>query len=113
MTTPIPYITSSSAFDNPFRGKANWQSTSPTGKEIDPYLEMATWQVSGEQYSTAWPRKVWLLESAGPDVEDDYNANNWPQRGIAYQPSNGVISNGDIYRSGGSRVPEWAATLTY
>jgi prepilin-type N-terminal cleavage/methylation domain-containing protein len=112
LTSPIPYI-SSSSFENPFRGKAQWRGHSVGGKEIDPYFEMATFSAKGDSYSKNWPRNVWLLESAGPDVEDDYNANNFPQKGIAYQPSNGIKSNGDIYRAGGAQIPQWCATLTY
>jgi general secretion pathway protein G len=114
LTTPVSYISGASAFNNPFKGKAQSRDMKIDGKEIDPMFELATWLVKGNQYdSSAFPKNAWLLESSGPDVADNYNANNYPQQGLIYQSSNGIFSQGDIYRAGGFKVPSWAATLTY
>lgn len=115
LTTPVAYVSGSSAFKNPFKTKSQNRTMKIDGREIDPYFEMATWLSSGgKTYDPqSFPRNVWLLESSGPDAGDDYNANNYPQRGLVYQTSNGIFSRGDIYRAGGVNVPSWAATLTY
>ena len=114
LTTPVAYISGAGAFTNPFMSKAKDRTMTIGGREIDPYFEMATWLSKGTTYdSSSFPRNAWLLESSGPDSADDYNANNYPAKGLVYQTSNGIFSNGDIYRAGGVNVPSWAATLTY
>lgn len=115
LTTPIAYISGESSFENPFRPdylKGN--QSAADGRELDPKFEMGTWKASGQRYNpNEWPRNTYLLESAGPDAADDYNAANFPQPGLIYQTTNGLLSQGDIYRSGGAQAPDWSATLTY
>jgi hypothetical protein len=115
LTTPIAYISGGDTFTNPFKAKhIKGNATSAGGSEIDPNYEMATFQASGNTFkSEPWPRNSWLLESSGPDTVDNYNAANYPVDGLIYQSSNGLMSFGDIYRAGGTTVPDWAATLTY
>ena len=115
LTTPVSYITGGDTFRNPFRDKyLRGNALNTAGNELDPFYEMATWKASGKSYnSTVFPRNAWLLESSGPDGIDDYNAANYPVVGVIYQPSNGLLSRGDIYRAGGNSVPNWASTLTY
>ncbi len=114
LTTPVPYISSSNVFDNPFKSNTQVGTHLPDGRELDPMFELGTWYAkSSSEYVVQFPNNVWLLESAGPDSADDYNANNFPAKGRVYQPSNGIRSRGDIYRAGGNNIPGWAATLTY
>ncbi len=114
LTTPVPYITSASAFYNPFKPKHASGATLSDGRELDPMFELGTWfALSEREYVVQYPNNVWLLESSGPDTGDDYNANNFPTPGLVYQPSNGLLSWGDIYRGGGMKVPSWASALTY
>jgi len=114
LTTPIAYITSESAFINPFKARTQVGTHLADGRELDPFFELGTWFAKSEkEYIIQYPNNVWLLESSGPDFGDDYNAADFPREGIVYQPSNGVISRGDIFRGGGVKVPSWAETLTY
>jgi len=114
LTTPIAYLSSMEPCTNPFKGRYQVGDHLADGRELDPFFELGTWFGRSErEYIIQYPNNVWLLESSGPDVGDDYNANNFPVEGLVYQPSNGVISRGDIFRGGGAKVPPWAATLTY
>lgn len=114
LTTPVAYISSSAAFDNPFKGRYQDSAVGGGTREVDPNFELATWLAEGgNQYTNTFPRNVWLLESSGPDAGDDYNANNFPVKGTVYQPSNGLHSRGDIYRGGGSNLPSWVQVITY
>jgi len=113
LTTPIAYITKA-AFINPFKARTQVGDHLPDGRELDPMFELGTWFARSEsEYIIQYPNNVWLLESSGPDLGDDYNAANFPVEGLIYQPTNGVISRGDIFRGGGAKVPSWAAALTY
>ncbi|MBI1389765.1 MAG: prepilin-type N-terminal cleavage/methylation domain-containing protein [bacterium] len=114
LTTPVAYLSGDSAFRNPFKNWTNSKSVQGDSREVDPYFELSTFQVKGSGYDpNAWPRQAWLLESSGPDIGDDYNAGNFPVEGLVYQPSNGVLSRGDLFRAGGAKTPSWAQTLTY
>ncbi len=114
LTTPVSYISSADAFYNPFKGKHQSGTNVADGRELDPMFELGTYKYNGAAYDyEAFPRNVWLLESSGPDSADDYNGRNYPARGLIYQPSNGLHSRGDIFRSGGAKAAPWAAALTY
>lgn len=115
LTTPVAYVTNADVFSNPFRAPVQKQHQVADGRELDPFFELGTFQhKGGTQYDyNVFPRNVWLLESSGPDSADDYNGQSFPVPGLIYQPSNGVISRGDIFRCGGSHGPSWAMALTY
>ncbi|MEW6234525.1 MAG: prepilin-type N-terminal cleavage/methylation domain-containing protein [Candidatus Omnitrophota bacterium] len=114
LTTPIPYATSLAVFYNPFKSNTQKGLTLADGRELDPYFELGTWLAKSEkEFVVQIPNNVWLLESSGPDSGDDYNAGNFPVKGLVYQPSNGLFSRGDLFRGGGVRLPGWASALTY
>jgi prepilin-type N-terminal cleavage/methylation domain-containing protein len=113
LTTPISYA-SSSAFDNPFKSNLQKDHTVADGRELDPMFELGTYKYSGGSSSSAnsfdyssFPRNLWLLESSGPDVADDYNAHNYPVVGLPYDSTNGLRSKGDLFRGGGVFVASW------
>jgi prepilin-type N-terminal cleavage/methylation domain-containing protein len=113
LTTPVAYI-SSSAFHNPFKAGNQKERNVADGREIDPYFELGTYHVQGDVYDhSAFPKSAWLLESSGPDIADDYNGQNFPAKGLVYQPSNGLRSRGDLFLCGGTTIPAWAASLSY
>lgn len=113
LTTPVSYV-AAGAFDNPFKSSIQKSHTVADGRELDPFLELGTFRVKGDQFNfTEFPRNAWLLESSGPDIADDYNGEQYPVRGIVYQPTNGLTSRGDIFRAGGVKIAPWAASLTY
>ena len=57
-------------------------------------------------------RDNWWIESIGPDRGDDSTRTTiYPSAGMnitAYDPTNGLYSNGDLFRVGGAYVPRWA-----
>jgi len=114
LTTPIPYVSSHAVFDNPFKSNTQKGLFIADGRELDPYFELGTWLAKSEkEYIVQIPNNVWLLESSGPDAGDDYNAGNFPVKGLVYQSTNGLYSRGDLFRGGGVRLPAWASALTY
>ncbi|MBN2328244.1 MAG: hypothetical protein JXR73_13940 [Candidatus Omnitrophica bacterium] len=114
LTTPVAYV-NENAFVNPFKSAVQKGRNAPDGRELDPFFELGTFQfINDRKYDfTVFPRNVWLLESSGPDAADDYNGESYPQMGLIYQPSNGLLSRGDIFRGGGVKTAKWAAALTY
>jgi general secretion pathway protein G len=56
-------------------------------------------------------RNNWWVESIGPNRRDESTAsNNYPKQLniIVYNPTNGLVSKGDMFRAGGAFVPRWA-----
>jgi len=120
LTTPVAYVVSAATFVNPFKVYYQKEHIVPDGRELDPFFELGTYKYQGSkninqgQYDTEkFPKNVWLLESSGPDVADDYDAGIYPAPGLVYQPSNGITSRGDMYRGGGVVVAPWVKNLTY
>ncbi len=122
LTTPVTYITGDSAFRNPFKVEYINDIKVPDGRELDPFFELGTFHYEGSNVSgravtpfdhSTFPRNVWMLESSGPDSADDYNGHNYPQYGVAYNTSNGLMSRGDIFHGGGVYVAEWVGKLPF
>lgn len=113
LTSPVAY-TNYDAFVNPFQPSIMSKVTSTAdGRELDPFFEMTTWRFRGNgALNTEFPRNVYLIESSGPDLGDDYGG-GYPSAGLLYHPSNGLVSPGDIYRAGGVWVAPWLATNPY
>ena len=109
LTTPIAYVSSVSAMEDIFRLPLNFER--PLANQImylpsryyrEPYMTQGgTYGAQIRRYGK------WVIRSAGPD---NYYQNVYPEeydygRGpsgwnrAAYDPTNGTISGGDIYRS--------------
>ena len=103
LTTPVAYLTS--ALIDPFVaiGRHSESGHIGDGDLLDAFLQISTGAL-GIQSRT---RSEWLGMSYGPDGSDDTNLNGeypytrdaWP-----YDPTNGTVSWGDIYRHG-AQVP--------
>ncbi len=56
-------------------------------------------------------RDCWLVNSMGPDATDNVlDTPQYPMRPntfIVYDPSNGLLSRGDLFRVGGGYTPSW------
>ena len=119
LTTPVAYIPGANALVNPFKVHYQKEHNVPDGRELDPFFELGTFNyrgggTRGQRFDTSkFPKNVWLLESSGPDMADDYGAGNYPQEALVYQPSNGLRSQGDIFHGGGVVVAPWVKNLTY
>lgn len=99
-TTPVAYITSfprDPFFANP--------SVALTDDRAAPSYEIASARAWAEPYD------CFFISSLGPDMDDDTGGNDgWPVGGTlrAYDPTNGTVSNGDMYRFGGQyRAGTW------
>jgi len=93
VTTPVAYITSIPS--DPFF--SGW-GLSRSSNRFAPCYEIASTQAWREPYN------CYCIQSIGPDQDDDFGGNDaWPNGGTlrAYDPTNGTVSNGDIYRFGG------------
>ena len=71
-----------------------------------------TWASKTGMFDYNVPRDNWWIESIGPDRGDDSTrTTRYPSPGMSiriYDPTNGLISDGDLFRVGGAFVPRWA-----
>jgi len=111
LTTPVSFISSAAAMEDIFRLPHNYSN--PLANQVyylptlvylvaGPYTGLEndnTYRLQDRRYG------AWTLRSAGPDqyyqnlpgVRADYGAGGWHLAG--YDPTNGTVSCGDIYRS--------------
>lgn len=103
VTTPIAYVSSIASLRDPFRW---WCAPSGPGREFFGFINIDLRQekVPGSNVLTRSRVGAWVLYSAGPDKylnnlpnQGDYSSMNTP-RLRNYDPTNGTVSNGDIYR---------------
>ncbi|HOE64791.1 MAG TPA: prepilin-type N-terminal cleavage/methylation domain-containing protein [Candidatus Sumerlaeota bacterium] len=128
LTTPIKYITSSAALTDPFKATKRYSSSNfpggpPAALVTDPrdyqvaelYHYMARDAISTTliQYPE---RRVqwWFLESCGPDrahhnmggILLNTTMSSFPTiLSSQYDPTNGTVSQGSIFRVGGQKTP--------
>jgi prepilin-type N-terminal cleavage/methylation domain-containing protein len=115
LTTPIAYITSIASLVDPFKvGNLREYEADPNlwGRQFYNFSNIAYRNKAGNvQPFTAYPILAvfmgdWALMGAGPDkyvnnlpgINRDFSSTSIP-RGKAYDPTNGTVSNGDVYRS--------------
>jgi prepilin-type N-terminal cleavage/methylation domain-containing protein len=114
LTTPISYISSSAAMEDIFRLPHNFSN--PLANQImylpseiynptSPYVHPSQ---SASQYRAQYDRYgAWVIRSAGPDLyyqnylndKEDYGEGPGGWNLKSYDPTNGTVSGGDIYRS--------------
>ena len=99
LTTPIEYITSVAPLEDIFRFGHNFPS--PLARQM-MYLP-SNWYGNSTRVLQSNRYGAWVLRSAGPDtyyqnsMAGDYGAGGWNL--ASYDPTNGTVSFGDIYRS--------------
>lgn len=111
LTTPIAYITSvpNDSFGG-YKDNPGW---------MQPLFELGAGSAGtmaptgsiGNPNSEGWPADTFMLRSTGADRVDDTNVGSYPRSwsnssiaaasGRIYDPTNGTVSSGDIYRVGG------------
>lgn len=99
LTTPVAYM--SSIPRDPLLN-VNWQEVS--GEAIGPFMELGT-DTPRDGNTDQRILGTWSLTSAGPDQDDDTaGQTGWPNgtRWFDFEPSNGLISNGDLFFMGGN-----------
>jgi type II secretion system protein G len=123
LTTPIAYMTS---IPQDSFGNRDWNGAK-VGKNFEFGSGKSGLYASG---ADTYPNDTWMLESPGPDNDDDTDSSMpfastyypWPGTayntgnvaailGIIYDPTNGTTSSGQLYRSGGTLPPEQVVTL--
>jgi prepilin-type N-terminal cleavage/methylation domain-containing protein len=136
ITTPIPYLGALPRDIFPAMSGWNGKSTSATLRlsSFDTYdyfdaqsdydEDMNKLDLKPPQYDQCTDSTRgcgWRLASCGPDLWGSFGIVWGPRlstvtggkEGFDYDPTNGSISNGDIVRTGGSRVRPWDADLTH
>jgi prepilin-type N-terminal cleavage/methylation domain-containing protein len=102
MTTPVAYMTS--IFNDIFNtglvdGRTGMRSDDDPNE--DRTYELGTGNPGGP--GVHFPARVWALAAYGPDRDDDTHiigAYPFTEMAIPYDPTNGTISSGDVYRLG-------------
>ncbi|GAB4317233.1 MAG: hypothetical protein Kow0059_10190 [Candidatus Sumerlaeia bacterium] len=102
LTTPIAYVSSASIFFDPFRTKP------PVGVPIEHYkpYDYVNWD-DVRYRNTSFVHELygeWRLTGAGPDTWRFNTLINGPDQGggfavRSYDPTNGTVSVGDIFRT--------------
>jgi len=129
LTTPIAYLSSGGALKDPFMGRARYSSSNfpagpPATLTTDPrdlevstlYHYMARDDTSATNNDNAdkeYKVKWWFMESCGPDrcyhnmsgilttYDDDPATLNPNILSTQYDPTNGTVSQGSVFRTGG------------
>ncbi len=102
LSTPIAYISNSKAFYDPFSKTYEWLSGgryNRYGYITDDVPNHAGWAALDSTYRLAAGK--WRTDSFGPDecsAPSKGAPSTWPNE-PSYDPTNGTISRGDIYRS--------------
>jgi len=94
ISTPIAYISSNVMYD-PFAALKNPGGSS---QRIGERYRYVNWATRGGSATVTYPQGtlgdgMWQLKSLGPDRDPETAENQY------YDPSNGTVSNGDIYRT--------------
>lgn len=123
LTTPVAYLTNGNLQDpfhpaprpEPMYTTLQWDPMTPDGRMFSVY------NVDGSYIALGAKPTWWLLFSVGPDKESGflYDLNNpedieyivrnahvnvGPFSDLFYDPTNGTVSRGNIYRAGGSSM---------
>jgi type II secretion system protein G len=102
LSTPISYISNTKAFFDPFSKTYEWVSQglyNRYGYITDDVPDLHSWAALESTYRLAVGK--WRMDSFGPDecsAPSKGALSNWPNE-PSYDPTNGSISRGDIYRS--------------
>ena len=99
LTSPVSYVKTIPAKD-PFQDR-----TQPETYDTYDYVDAESFARRGDLEPSYRSRgAVWRLCSPGPDQVNTYGGpvdmNSWDNPGYDYDPTNGVVSNGDICRVG-------------
>jgi general secretion pathway protein G len=112
LSTPVPYAVNiyslvQDRFFEPVAGQKYEHYYEVMFGRIDRYGPAA---MSPENFADI-PRDCFLVESMGPDSKDNImSTTRYPQKPsvwLVFDPSNGLKSEGDIIRVGGSYIPRW------
>ena len=102
LTTPVAYMNTFAR--DPFVRVDQVYVAGGGDSSSAPIYEMGT-DTPWERRSPRYELGTWSLTSTGPDADDDTGAQlDWPwgTRWWDFDPSNGLVSNGDIFWMGGN-----------
>ncbi len=116
LTTPVAYLSSDAPLQDVFRRAHKFPSKlSYQIMYLPSFFYLLPYQDTPNTYRAQCNRYgLWVIRSAGPDTwyqnhpgrNGDYDDGGWNR--ASYDPTNGTISAGDIYRSQ-KRSDEWHA----
>lgn len=104
LTTPVAYMTTLPL--TPFKG-TDWIAQAGRGyyqghaRDNDPGFVVRQWvHPTGWQMFPGYENKIWMVADVGPNLQWDNVPRGDGSIQIPYDPSNGTISMGNIYRFG-------------
>ncbi|MFB3896000.1 MAG: prepilin-type N-terminal cleavage/methylation domain-containing protein [bacterium] len=114
ITTPIAYITKVPMDVFNLRGNSTtlaglvdmtgtWDRAYPywEPKVFDAYKANSSYDnMFAENPDERTKKGRWALMSFGPDQNYSINVGTWPGRIMQYDPTNGIVTNGDVWRFG-------------
>ncbi|MFH1744002.1 MAG: prepilin-type N-terminal cleavage/methylation domain-containing protein [bacterium] len=101
LTTPVAYL--DCILPDPFRKKFI-RGFGTNGHDQFYEIGVSVWPPTGPA------NNIYSIECVGPDEIDSTQTTLYPSHSPHfefYDPSNGLFSNGDIYRAGGVYTPRW------
>ena len=106
LTTPVSYLGDAHLVDIFRRSDRSLQP--PGYLSVGAGNEYAN-EITIQDYrlNVKFPRNVYVIISSGPDFLDDTNLSDYPfSYGLPYDPTNGTVSEGDVFRCGpAGKVP--------
>jgi prepilin-type N-terminal cleavage/methylation domain-containing protein len=117
LTTPIAFITS--VPKDPFGPAKNERADDSDARRglnfrhpVYAYWDEVFCDALKDKHPESWldfpqevkERRRWTLFSYGPDRDMEASIGVWPPELVCYDPSNGTVSNGDIWRFSGGMV---------
>lgn len=140
LTTPVAYLTGKGSFNDPYVAAGAYQGADlETKVSIDSYTDrenyVTYWYIARAQNQVVWDQvgeqnpKWWIVESCGPDrmhhnagtffnsvMPTDTEVGYAAAMKMIYDPTNGTVSRGSIWRVGGQKMgtgqPFYRAALT-
>lgn len=108
LSTPIAYINSLAVARDTFAHK---EFRKKDGNDWDQFYEFGFSDAKNGHVDPAKKRDRYFIESVGPDGMDSIqNTRTYPSKPgsfMAFHPSNGLSSKGDLYNAGGAGIPDW------
>lgn len=111
LTTPINYLSSTSAVFDPFANVQHKYDQANTYDQKFEYTPRKQGQGTKVPAFEGLLADIYFLEGVGPDGVDSIpGSTNYPSRAnrfAPYEASNGLRSEGDIFTAGGAYIPDW------
>jgi prepilin-type N-terminal cleavage/methylation domain-containing protein len=113
LTTPVSYLSNTSAVNDPFASVQHKDEQANTYDQKFEYTPRKKGMGTSLPAVNKHAADMYFIEGVGPDTVDSIpgstNYPGKPTRCAPYDPSNGISSKGDIFTAGGVEIPDWVA----